>query len=67
MLDKLQQIEDKYNQLKEELYKPEVASDIQKSMEIGKKLSDLEEVYNIYQLYKNCLGQIQEAKEIIDM
>lgn len=67
MLDKLQQIEDKYIQLREELYKPEVASDIQKSMEIWKKLADMEEVYNIYQLYKNCLWQISEAKEIIEM
>ena len=65
MLEHLKAIEDKYNNLSEELTKPEVLGDIKKTTEISKEMRDMEDVVNCYRKYKKVLQEIEDAKEMI--
>ena len=65
MLEHLEAIEEKYNNLNEELTKPEVLGDIKKTTEISKEMRDMEDVVNCYRKYKKVLQEIIDAKEMI--
>ena len=65
MLERLQAIEDKYNELNEELTKPEVLSDIKKTTSLSKEIRDLEEPVNCYKKYKKIVEDIEDTKEMI--
>ncbi len=64
MFDNLKNVEETYNNLRDQLYSPEVSADPKRAIEINKKLSDLQELYDLYQEYKQVNSQIHEAKEI---
>lgn len=66
MFEKIKEIENRYLELNKKFYKPEYSSDPQKAMEISKKISEIEDIYNLYQEYKNILSQIKEAKNILE-
>ena len=65
MLERLEAIESKYNELNEELTKPEVLSDIKKTTSLSKEIRDLEETVNCYKQYKKVLTDIEDTKEMI--
>ena len=65
MLERLQVIEDKYNELNDELMNPEVISNIKRTLEITKEQASLRDAYNIYQEYKKVLSDIESAKEMV--
>ena len=65
MIERLQSIEKKYNELNEELMRPEVLSDIKKTLELNKEISNLKDSYDAYQQYKKIENDIVEASEII--
>ena len=65
MLERLIAIEEKYNELSEELSKPEVLSDIKKTLELTKEQANLKEAYDAYQKYKKIESDLKEAKEMI--
>ena len=65
MIERLEGIERKYNELTEELMKPEVISDIKKTMELSKEQSSLKEAYETFQEYKKVLKGIEESKELL--
>lgn len=65
MLERLENIEKRYNELNEELMKPEVISNIKKTLEITKEQSSLKEAYEAYQEYKKILSGIEDAKEMV--
>ena len=52
MLERLIAIEEKYNELSKELSKPEVLSDIKKTLELSKEQASLKDAYDAYQKYK---------------
>ena len=64
MLERLKAIEAKYNELSEELSKPEVLSDIKKTLELSKEQASLKEAYDAYQKYKKIESDLEEAKEM---
>ena len=64
MLERLKAIEEKYNELSEELSKPEVLSDIKKTLELSKEQASLKEAYDAYQKYKKIESDLEEAKEM---
>ncbi len=64
MLERLQVIEDKYNELNEKLMDQEIISNIKKTLEITKEQAMLRDAYNIYQEYKKLLADISDAKEL---
>ena len=64
MLERLIAIEEKYNELKEELSKPEVLSNIKKTLELTKEQASLKDAYDAYQKYKKIENDLTEAKEM---
>jgi len=66
MFDKLESLKEKYEELQQKLYSPEVSSDVKKTIEISKQLNELEEVYNLYKQRKQADNEIKEAKEILE-
>ena len=64
MLERLKVIEEKYNELSEELSKPEVLSDIKKTLELSKEQASLKDAYDAFQKYKKIESDLEEAKEM---
>ncbi|MDD6879571.1 MAG: peptide chain release factor 1 [bacterium] len=64
MNERLDAIEKRYNDLNEELLKPDVLSNIKKTREISKEISDLETIVNTYKEYRKKISDISEAKEV---
>lgn len=65
MLERLQAIEERYNQLSEEMMKPEVLSNIKQTLELSKEQASLKDAYEVYQTYKTIIGGIEDAKEMM--
>ena len=65
MIERLQNIETRYNELTELLSNPDVLSDIKKTTELSKEQSTLRENYEAYQEYKKVLSNIEAAKEMV--
>lgn len=65
MIERLQTIERKHNELTEELMKPEVLADIKKTLELTKEQAALKDAYEAYQNYKTVLEDIEGAKEMV--
>ena len=65
MIERLENIEKRYNEIMEEITKPEVLGDIKKTMELSKEQSSLRENYEAYQEYKKVLENISAAKELM--
>ena len=65
MLERLKVIEEKYNELSKKLSKPEVLSDIKKTLELSKEQASLKDAYDAYQKYKKIESDLKEAKEMI--
>lgn len=65
MIERLQAIEEKYNELTEELMNPEVISNVKRTLEITKEQASLKEAYDAYQEYKKLEQNIIEAKEML--
>ena len=64
MIERLIVIEEKYNELSSELSKPEVLSDIKKTLELSKEQASLKDAYDAYQKYKKIESDLEEAKEM---
>jgi peptide chain release factor 1 len=65
MLEKLLDIERQYLSLQDQLMDPAVMSDMQQLRSLGKKSSDLEELYHLTQEYKVIDQQLNDAKEML--
>ncbi|MDD2435725.1 MAG: peptide chain release factor 1 [Bacilli bacterium] len=65
MLERLTIIENRYNELTDELMKPEVISDIKQTLQFNKEQASLRDAYNIYQEYKKLLKSIDDTKEMV--
>ncbi len=65
MIERLEAISKKYNELKEELTKPETLNNIELLTKLSKEQSALEETVNKYNEYKQVLKSIEEDKELL--
>ena len=65
MIDRLEKTLVKYNEIKEELSRPETLQDIKKLTKLSKEQSDLEEIVECYKEYKRVLTGIEEDKELL--
>ena len=66
MIERLEQILSRYNEIREKLSTTEVIQDIKKTMELSKELRGLEETVETYKEYKLVLDGIKEAKEMLN-
>jgi peptide chain release factor 1 len=65
LLDKLDEIENKYDELTKILSDPEIFSDYTRSQKYSKEQSDLEEIVQVIREYKKTLTDIKETEEIL--
>ena len=65
MLEKLNILEERFNELSELLIQPDIISDQSKYIKISKEYKDLKTVVDKKNVYENVLANIEEAKEII--
>ena len=64
MIERLIDIEKRYEEINELLMKPEVISNIKKTMELSKEQATLRDAYEAYVEYKRLTQAIDEAKEL---
>jgi len=65
MLDKLGAIEERFYYLEERLSDPSIVSDQKLFAKTNKDYSSLREVVEVYKVYKEVLGNIETAKEML--
>lgn len=65
LLDKLESLANKYNELQTQLNDPEVVADIKKLIKLNKDIKELEPVMTAYKEYSNVVANIESAKELL--
>ena len=66
MLDKLEDVERRFEELNARLSDPAVASDIEQLTKLNKERSKLEGVVELYRQYRTMNESLDEAKELLD-
>ena len=64
MIERLTNIENRYNEINEELMKPEIISNIKETLRLTKEQASLREAYEAFQTYKKLTKDLDEAKEM---
>lgn len=65
MLDQLEAIRERFNEVAQQIVQPEVVSDQKRFMKLSKEYKDLEKIVVQYQAYMQLLEEIENAKQII--
>ena len=65
MIERLEIINKRYEELNKQLLDPENLSNIKLTREISKEISDLEDTVNCYKKYKKVLDDLEESKEML--
>ena len=65
MLERLEQILNRYNEIDSLMVSPEVISDIKKMTELSKEQSSLRETVDTYKRYKKVLNDIEESENLL--
>ena len=65
MIERLNIIKEKYDELNKELLNPEILKNIKKTKELSKEVSELEEIVICYEKYKKVEEDIEAAKEMV--
>lgn len=66
MLDRLEAVADRYDELSELLCDPEVINDPKKLREFSKEQSDIQDTVSTFREYKDIVQQLKEAKSMFD-
>ena len=66
MEEKLISIKKRYQEVSQELMKPEVMNDFKKVKSLSKEQSDLRVIVEKYEELNNCKNKIEEAKELLN-
>ena len=64
MIERLTNIENRYNEINEELMKPEVISNIKETLKLTKEQAGLKDAYEAFQTYKKLTHDLEDAKEM---
>src|ERR1044071_2020491 len=65
MLDKLAAIEQRFKDVEMQLSDPAVISDMKKFTQMNKEYKDLKKVVDVYYVYRNVMGNIASAKNVL--
>ncbi|CAN5831815.1 peptide chain release factor 1 [soil metagenome] len=65
MLDKLEAIKQRFDDVSNLLIQPDVVNDIKKYKSLNKEYKDLEKIVTEYQKYRTLLSNIEHTKEVI--
>ncbi len=64
MIERLEATLKRYQDLEQELTKPEVLGDVNKTRQYSKEMAELEDIVNCYKKYKKVLESIEDTKEM---
>ncbi len=65
MLDKLNKVEERYEELTRLLADPDIAQNYERVAEYAKERSDLEDIVNAYRAYKDAAQELEETKTLL--
>ncbi len=65
MIEQLEAIRERFEEVAQQITQPEIVSDMKKFKTISKEYKDLEKIVNQYKTYQNVLSNIDSAKEVI--
>ncbi|GAB4015225.1 peptide chain release factor 1 [Spirosoma koreense] len=65
MLDQLEAIRERFNEVAQQIVQPEVVSDQKRFMKLSKEYKDLEKIDTQYQAYTQLIQEIENAKQIV--
>ncbi|WP_020607143.1 peptide chain release factor 1 [Spirosoma spitsbergense] len=65
MLDQLEAIRERFNEVSQQIVQPEAVSDQKRFMKLSKEYKDLEKIVAQYQAYMQLLEEIENAKQIV--
>ena len=66
MLDKLEAIKHRYDEIGEMLMNPNTIQDMKRFTSLSKEYKDLEKLVHVYKSYKLVLGNIESTKKVLD-
>ena len=66
MIERLELIKNRYDEINNMLMDPSILSDINKSKELSKELSSIEETVNVYKEYLKVVDDINDTKEMLN-
>eukprot|EP01023_Acetabularia_acetabulum_P041618 TRINITY_DN40644_c0_g1_i1.p3 TRINITY_DN40644_c0_g1~~TRINITY_DN40644_c0_g1_i1.p3 ORF type:complete len:106 (-),score=20.70 TRINITY_DN40644_c0_g1_i1:56-373(-) len=65
MIDKLEEISNRFEEVSKLIVLPETMADMKNYAKLNKEYKDLEKVVSLYKKFKEVLGNIDNAKSII--
>ena len=65
MLDKLEAIKTRFDEVSELIVDPNIISDMKQYIQLNKEYKDLQPIIEVFQEYKNILSNIENAKEML--
>ncbi|MFN6944702.1 MAG: peptide chain release factor 1 [Cytophagaceae bacterium] len=65
MLEKLQEIENRFKEVAEKIVSPDVMADMKKYSNLSKEYKELDKIVAEYKKYQNILGNIENTKKIL--
>ena len=65
MLDKLEAIKERFEEVSQLLIQPDAMEDLKRFKTLNKEYKDLEKIVIEYKRYQNLLGNIENAKHVI--
>ena len=66
MLDKLEAIYSRYQEIEQQMNDPQVTADMKRYVKLSKDYKDLQPVVKAYHEYKSLLDTIAECKELLE-
>ena len=66
MIERLETTLNRYNEISEELSKPEVLNNVELMTTLSKEQSQISEIVDKYKAYKKVLSDLEEAKELLN-
>jgi len=65
MLDKLEAIKERFDEVSQLIVDPEIISDMKQYIQLNKEYKDLQPIMEAYKAYRNLLSNIEMAKEML--
>lgn len=65
ILEKLEGVQKRFNEINNQLTDPSVVNDIKKYIKLNKEYKELEPIVNAYNKYKNLIANIESAKKFL--
>ena len=65
MLDKLEAIKERFDEVSQLIVDPEIISDMKQYIQLNKEYKDLQPIMQAHKAYKNLLSNIETAKEML--